>query len=268
MNREITRLIALLACAVALAACQLDITVDVVVDPDGTGQIAVTVLADQDVLDQLPTLIDDLVLDDVIEAGWSVDGPRVPDDGSGGLFLQMTHPFRSQGEATNLLQSLGPPFTQMELGRGTTGDVTTNQLSGRFVLNGFDDFADADLVASVGGQPFADEIAESGATPADSLNVRLQALLPGAIDSERTNVEPDANGILAWELPDDGSTALILAQSTQQPGEGQRWARPLSILVLAALVAWVSFMTIFIGYVIVARFRRARAYKHRHLGER
>ena len=268
MNREITRLIALLACAVVLAACQLNVTVDVVVDPDGTGQIAVTVLADQDVLDQLPTLIDDLVLDDVIEAGWSVDGPRVPDDGTGGLFLQMTHPFRSQGEATNLLQSLGPPFTQMELGRGTNGDVTTNQLSGRFVLNGFDDFADADLVASIGGQPFADEIAESGATPADSLNVRLQALLPGAIDSERTNVEPDANGILAWELPDDGSTALILAQSTQQPGKGQRWARPLSILVLAALVAWVSFMTIFIGYVTVARFRRARAHKHRHLGER
>ena len=137
MDRVITRLIALLACAVALAACQLDVTVDVVVDPDGTGQIAVTVLADQDVVDQLPTLIDDLVLDDVIEAGWSVDGPRAPDDGSGGLFLQMTHPFRSQGEATNLLQSLGPPFTQMELGRGTNDDITTNQLIGRLVLNGF-----------------------------------------------------------------------------------------------------------------------------------
>ena len=87
------------------------------------------------------------------------------------------------------------------------------------------------------------------------------------IESEQTNVEPDANGILTWELPDDGSTALILAQSTQQPGEGQRWARPLSIVALVALVAWVSFMTIFIGYVTVARFRRARAYKHRHLGE-
>ncbi len=267
MDRVIRRLIALLACAVVLAACQLDVTVDVVVESDGTGQIAVTVLADQDVVDQVPTLIDDLVLDDVIEAGWSIDGPRAPDGGSGGLFLQMTHPFRSQGEATNLLQSLGPPFTQMELGRGTNDDITTNQLIGRLVLNGFDDFADADLVASVGGQPFADEIAASGATPADSFNVTLQALLPGVIESEQTNVEPDANGILTWELPDDGSTALILAQSTQQPGEGQRWARPLSIVALVALVAWVSFMTIFIGYVTVARFRRARAYKHRHLGE-
>lgn len=267
MDRVITRLVALLVCALTLAACQLDVTVDVVVESDGTGLIAVTVHADQDVLDQVPTLVDDLVLDDVIEAGWSIDGPRAPDDGSGGLFLQMTHPFRSQGEATNLLQSLGPPFTQMELGRGTNGDITTNQLSGRLVLSGFDDFADADLVASVGGQPFADEIVASGATPADSFNVTLQALLPGVIESEQTNVEPDANGILTWELPDDGSVALILAQSTQEPGEGQRWARPLSILALIALVAWVSFMTIFIGYVTVARFRRARAYKHRHLGE-
>ena len=267
MDRVIRRLVALLGCAVALAACQVDVTVDVVVDPDGTGQIAVTVLADQDVLDQVPTLIDDIVLDDVIEAGWSIDGPREPDDGSGGLFLQMTHPFRSQDEATNLLQSLGPPFTQMELGRGTTGDITTNQLSGRLLLSGFEAFADADLVAAVGGQPFADQIAASGATPANSFDATLQALLPGVIESERTNVEPDANGILTWELPDDGSSALVMAQSTQQPGEGQRWARPLSVAALIALIAWVGFMTVFIGYVAVARFRRARAYKHRHLGD-
>ncbi len=267
MDRVIRRLVALLACTVALAACQVDVTVDVVVEPDGTGQIAVTVLADQAVLDQVPTLIDDLVLDDVIAAGWSIDGPRPPDDDTGGLFLQMTHPFRSQGEATNLLQSLGPPFTQMELGRGTNGDITTNQLSGRLVLSGFDAFADADLVAAVGGQPFAEQIAASGATPADSLDVTVQALLPGVIEGEQTNVEVDANGILVWELPADGSPALILAQSTQQPGEGQQWARPLSIAALIALVAWVGFMTIFIGYVTIARFRRARAYKHRHLGQ-
>lgn len=270
MDRVFRRLLALLACTIALAACQVDVTVDVVVDPDGTGQIAVTVLADQDVVDQVPTLMNDLVLDDVIEAGWSIDGPRPPteDEGDGGLFLQMTHPFRSQGEATNLLRSLGPPFTQMEFARGTSGDITTNQLSGRLVLSGFDAFSDADLVAAVGGEPFAEQIAASGATPAESFHVTLQALLPGVVEGEQTNVEPDAAGVLTWELPDDGSPALILAESTQQPGEGQQWARPLSIIALIALVAWVGFMTVFIGYVTVARFRRARAYKHRHLGER
>ncbi len=265
MDRVIRRLVALLACAIALTACQVDVTVDVVVEPDGTGLITVVVVADAEVLEAVPTLIDDLVLDDVIEAGWAVDGPNPNEDG--GLTIQMSHDFRSQGEATNLLQSLGPPFTQMELGRGTNGDITTNQLSGRLVLGGFEAFADADLVTAVGGQPFADQIAASGATPADSFDVTLRVLLPGVIEGEETNAEANDGGVLSWTLPTDGSPTLVLAQSTQQPGEGQRWARPLSVAALVALVAWVAFMTLFIGYVTVARFRRARAYKHRHLGE-
>jgi hypothetical protein len=263
----IRRLTALLALAIALTACQLDVVVDVVVDPDGTGQVAVTIVADQEILDQIPTLAEDLVLDDVIEAGWSIDGPRAPDDESGGLFLQMTHPFRSQGEATNLLQSLGPPFTQMEVGRGLNGDITTNQLRGRLVLvDGFNAFADADLVAAVGSQPFATQIAAAGATPEENMSVTVRALLPGILESETTNVEPNEGGILEWAVPLDGSTLQWQAQTTQQPGEGQRWARPLSIVALAALIGWVVFMGLFIIYVAVARSRRARAYKHRHLG--
>ena len=266
MANVIRRLMAFLALAVALTACQLDVTVDVVVDPDGVGQIAVTIVADQEILDQIPTLADDLVLDDVIEAGWSIDGPRAPDDGSGGLFLQMTHPFRSQGEATNLLQSLGPPFTQMEVGRGRNGDVTTNQLRGRLVLvDGFDSFADADLVAAVGSQPFAAQIAAAGATPEENMSVTVRASLPGVLKSDTTNVEPNQAGILEWAVPLDGTALQWQAETTQQPGEGQRWARPLSIAALVALVGWVAFMGLFIIYVAFARFRRARAYKHRHL---
>ncbi len=239
-------------------------TVDVVVDADGTGLITVVVVADAEVVAAVPTLAEDLVLDDAIVAGWSIDGPNATEDG--GLTLQMSHEFASQGEATNLLQSLGPPFAQMELARSTTGDITTNQLSGRLVLSGFDAFADADLVSAVGGQPFAEQIAASGATPADAFDVTFRALLPGVIVGEETNTDADEAGVLTWELPSDSTPALILAQSTQQPGEGQKWARPLSIAALIALVAWVAFMTVFIGYVTVARFRRARAYKHRHLG--
>jgi len=264
MAAVIRRLVALLACTIALAACQVDVTVDVVVEPDGTGLITVVVVADAEVVAAVPSLAEDLVLDDVVEAGWLIDGPNPTDDG--GLMVQMSHDFRSQGEATNLLQSLGPPFTQLELGRGTTGDVTTNQLSGRLVFGGFDAFADDDLVTAVGGQPFADQIAASGATPADSFSVTLRALLPGVIAGEETNASVNDGGVLVWELPTDGSSQVIQAQSTQEPGEGQRWARPLSVAALVALIAWVVFMTAFIGYVAVARFRRARAYKHRHLG--
>jgi hypothetical protein len=264
MTAVIRRLLALLACAVALTACQVDVTVDVVVEPDGTGLITVLIDADADVVAEIPTLADDLVLDDVIAAGWSIAGPTPTPEG--GLTLQMSHPFRSQGEATNLLQSLGPPLTQMEVGRGTNGDITTNRLSGRLVLiDGFNAFADDELVAAVGGQPFAEQIAANGATPQDSMSVTIRALLPGVLNSDATNVEPNDGGVLEWDVPLDGSVLQWQAETTQQPGEGQRWARPLSIAALVALIAWVAFMTLFITYVTIARFRRARRYKHRHV---
>ncbi len=264
MTPVVRRILALLACAVALTACQVDVTVDVVVEPDGTGLITVSVVADAEVRAQVPTLADDLVFDDVIAAGWSIDGPNPTD--AGGLELQMSHPFRSQGEATNLLQSLGPPFTSMELGRGTNGDITTNRLSGRLVLvDGFGSFADDDLVAAVGGQPFATQIAATDATPATSMSVTIRALLPGVINEDATNVEPNAGGVLEWAVPLDGTVLQWQAETTQRPGEGHRWARPVSIAALVALIAWVTFMTLFIGYVAIARWRRARRYRRRNL---
>lgn len=263
MAAVVRRILALLACAAALAACQVDVTVDIVVEPDGTGLITVVVVADADVVRQVPTLADDLVLDDVIAAGWSIDGPNPT--ASGGLELQMSHPFRSQGEATNLLQSLGPPFTAMELGRGTNGDVTTTRLSGRLVLvDGFGAFADDELVAAIGDEPFAAQLAASGATPETSMSVTLRALLPGVLNDDVTNVEPNDGGVLVWGVPLDGSVLQLQAETTQQPGEGQRWARPVSIVALVALVAWIVFMTLFIAYVAIARWRRARRYRRRH----
>jgi hypothetical protein len=259
----VQRIFALLACAIALAACQVDVEVDVVVEPDGTGFITVTATADAEVLAAVPSLADDLVLDDVVEAGWSIDGPTATEDG--GLTVVMSHPFRSQGEATNLLQSLGPPFNAMEIGRGTNGDITTNKLSGRLVLvNGFEAYADADLISAVGSVPFADQIAASGATPENSMSVVIRAQLPGVITDDATNADPNSDGLLEWVVPLDGSVLPWQAETTQQPGEGQQWARPLSIVALIALVAWVVFMTVFIGYVTAARWRRARGHKHRN----
>lgn len=263
MSHVIRRIFALLACAVALAACQVDVTVDVVVEPDGTGLITIGIVADAEVIAEVPTLVEDLVLDDVIAAGWSIDGPNPTDEG--GLSIAMSHPFRSQGEATNLLQSLGPPFNSLEVGRGTNGDVTSNRLSGRLVLvNGFEAFADPELIAAVGALPFGDQIAASGATPDSSMSVTIRALLPGELNQEATNVERNAGGVLEWAVPLDGSVLQWQAETTQQPGEGQEWARPLSIAALVALIAWVSFMVLFIGFVTIARWRRAHRYKRRN----
>ncbi len=260
----IRRLFVLVATTLALSACQVDVSVDVAVEPDGTGLITVIATADAELVAQVPSLANDLALDDVIAAGWSIDGPNPTADG--GLTMHMSHPFASATEATNLLQSLGPPFAQMDFSRSTTGDVTTTSLSGRMVLTSFDAFADSDLVEAVGSEPFAEQIAENGATPGESFTATLRVALPGELETDLTNVAPNDAGVLVWELPNDGTPTLIQAETRQAPGEGGRWARPLSIAVLVLLIAWVALMTVFIGYVAIARFRRARAYKHRHLG--
>ena len=255
------RVLALIACVVALAACQVDIDVDVVIEPDGSGTMRVTATADAEVIAIVPTIADELVLDDVEAAGWIVDGPTPTDDG--GLTVTMMHDFVSAEEATNLLRSLGPPFGQMTVQRGTTGDETTTQMTGLLGLtNGFETFADDDLVTAIGSIPFADEIAASEATPDTAMSVTIRATLPGEIVAENTTGTIDGNTV-EWVVPMDDSVENLRAESKQSPGDDRWWARPVSIAALVALVAWVAFMVFFIGYVSVARWRRARDYKHR-----
>lgn len=256
------RLLALLTSALALVACEVDVDVTVDLAPDGTGAITVVATADAEVVAAVPSLADDLVLDDIVQAGWVVEGPLPTPDG--GLTVSMTHTFLSAGEATNLLKSLGPPFNQMELGRGTTGDVTTNRLSGLLGLSdGFQSFADDELIAAVGSVPFAEQIATAGATPAENMSVTIRASLPGEVVPESTNGTVLDDGTLEWVVPLDGSIAEWQAETRQAPSEGGVWARPLSIAALVVLVAWVAFMVVFIGYVAFARWRRARAYRRR-----
>jgi hypothetical protein len=258
----VRRVFALFACALALAACRVDTAVDVVVEADGTGNIAVVTTADADVIAVVPTIADELATDDILAAGWQLDGPIPTADG--GLTLTISHDFASAEEATNLLNSLGPPFSQMSIQRTTAGDETTTQLSGLLGLsNGFESFADDDLIATVGSLPFADEIAASGETPESSMSVVIRAELPGVIDPERTNGTFLDDGRLEWAIPLDGEITEWRAVSVQAPGDDRWWARPLSILALIALIAWVGFMIVFIGYVAAARYRRARGYKRR-----
>ena len=153
------RVLSLLLGAVAvvvLAACKVDATVDVTIGPDGTGSVTVTAVADAEVVQQAPGLAGDLRFDDAKAAGWTVDGPTATPEG--GLRVVLTHPVTSAADATNVLNSLGPPFVGMKLDRVVTdgGDGATTTLSGQLALTGgFDAFADADLIAAIGGSPYA-----------------------------------------------------------------------------------------------------------------
>ena len=80
------------------------------VEADGTGTITLVATADADVVAAVPTLADELATDDIVAAGWAIDGPtRLPD---GGLTITLSHDFSSDVEATNLLDASGRRSTR------------------------------------------------------------------------------------------------------------------------------------------------------------
>ena len=261
---NLRRLALLVAGLFALAGCQLDVVAEVVVDPDGTGTITVTAEADGELVSEVPTLAEELVLDDIAAAGWVIDGPTPTPDG--GLLLVLTHDFEGKDEATNLLRSLGPPFNDPVIGRGQDGDSVTNTARANLGLpDGFATFADDELVSAVGDIPFASRFEAAGANPVNSVNATLVLTLPGELVEAETNAEVLDDGRLQWTIPMDGTILEASARSEQAPSAGGVWARPVATVALIVLVGWVAFMTLFIGYVTVARWRRARQYRRRAL---
>jgi hypothetical protein len=249
--------LAVCACATALVGCRLDVGVEMEVGADGTGTIAVQLDADRALVDEVPSIAEELATDDIVAAGWEIDGPTATPDG--GLTMTITHPFTSDTDATNLLNSIGPPFNEMALVRNTDGDDTTTRLSGLLGLSdGFASFADDDLVAAVGSVPFADRLAAAGATPEESMSVVFRVALPGDVDETESNGTVLDDGRLEWDVVLDGTIVDVRAISTQSPGDDRWWARPLSMIALVLLVAWVAFMVVFIGYVAWARRQRSR----------
>jgi hypothetical protein len=249
----VSRLLARAACAlgvVVLAGCRVDVTVDLVLGADGTGEVVVTATADAEVVERAPGLAEDLRFDDAAAAGWTIEDPTPTDDG--GLSVTLRHPVTSAAEATNLLASLGPPFNDVRVERTTDGDETTVTLSGGLDLaNGFESFADSELLAAAGGPPFADEL--DGITPAESMSVVLRADLPGEVD-ETTGQRRD--GALEWDAPLDGTSVDLATTTVQRPASGGSWARPLSVLALVLLLGWLAVAGAFL--VSVARIRRRR----------
>jgi hypothetical protein len=261
LRRTLLIVVGALALALITAGCRLEVAVSVVMEPDGTGTVTVVAVADAELVAQVDDLADALVFDDVVEGGWTIDGPT--ETGDGGLVATFTHPFSSAQELANVLNSVGPPYTDMLAGRATEGEQTANEIRGTLVLpDGFASFADADLVEAVGGGlPFADRFDATGATPQEAMSFTLAVNLPGEVITT-TGVETTPN-VFEWEAPLDGSSVEVVASTVQRPPEGGAWAGPLATAALVALVVWVALSTIFIVFVIIARRNKAKRRRHR-----
>lgn len=254
----------LVACSlVLLTACRLDVVVNVEMEPDGTGVVRVEAIADEELVAQVPDLVDDLRLDDAIENGWEVEGPTAGE--GGGLELVLTHSFSSAAELANVLTSIGPPLTQMAAARteGIDGQVV-NGINGVMVLpDGYQSFADAELIAAVGGLPFEEEIVASGVPIEDAFSFTYRVSLPGELESAETGTDV-GDGVIEWVAPLDGSAVDLYIATVQRPAdEGSSWAAPLATVSFIALIVWVVAAGAFIAFVAVARRSRRRRREQR-----
>lgn len=249
----VRRLVLVLGSLLALAACRVDVVVELTMRADGSGELTVVATADAEVVADAPGLAEDLRFDDAVAAGWVIEGPAATDEG--GLMATLRHEVTSAEDASNLLAGLGPPFADVRLARAASDGETTVSLSGSLHLAaGFDSFGDTDMLDAVGATPYAAEIAAAGATPSESMSFVFRADLPGAVESTTGRSE---GGALQWDARLDGSTQDLATRTVQRPTRGGSWARPLSWVALAALVVWVLLAVAFIAHVV--RVRRARA---------
>jgi hypothetical protein len=247
------RLGALLVAVAALTACRLDVGVSTTVNPDGTGEVVVVGTVDKDVVDRVPGLAGGLVLDDATAAGWVVEGPTATE--TGGLAVTLQHPYATVQEAANLINSLGPPFTNIAFERSASDEEVAVAVSGVLTLPGgtWDAFGDQALITATGGTPFAAQLDESGATPAQSMSVELSVRLPG--DVEQSNGDT-RDGAVVWTAPLDGSSLDVSARSVLRAGGDSGWAGPLGTVALVLLIVWLIVGIVLVVLVVRARNRR------------
>lgn len=259
MIHRLRTILGLLVLTVMGTACTVDLSVDVAMNADGSGTVTVTATADPDVVAQAPNLADDLQLDDVKAAGWSVQGPT-PTPG-GGLQLVLAHPFATPAEGTAILAGLnGPsgPLNAITLTRTRSKRTTTFSLSGTLqIVGALDAFSDADLFAALGGTPYSAQIAAAGAQPGQAVTVHFQASLPGKVqNSTATAGSASAPAGLSWTVPIDATAVDVATVSTLEDAENV-WASPLATGAMIAFIAWIVVAAGFIVYVVLARRRRA-----------
>ena len=231
------RLVALLA-LVLVAACQMDVEVGIDVESDGAGQVRVGVALDEEAARQVPQLADQLEVDDLVAAGWTVTGPAVEKDGR--TWVRATKPFATPEEAASVLEQVsGPdgPFHDFRIDRSRSFWAETWHLVGGVDLTGgLAGFSDDALRQRLDGASFgatdAELVRRAGQPLAQAVRFRVEASLPGAVTS---NGPVDVDGRAVWQ-PVLGEKTTLVARSRALDG---RRTAALTVVALAGIALLV-----------------------------
>ena len=248
LRRSILTALSLLV-VVGVSACQVRTTVTLDVAEDGSGTVAVAVDLDADAVAQLPDLDGDGVSDaadlaalvrddDLVAAGWTVEGPEAGDDGS--VRLQATRSFGTPAEADRVLAELtGPsgPLRDLHVTRSESFGRTRFRFEGTADLSGgLEAFGDEGLAAALEGEALGEDAA--------AIEERLDRPLAETFTLEVTAVL--AGRSTSWS-PRLGDAPLDMRSDSTRYDWPVLGLALVSVLCLGALVA-----------LLVARVLRSR----------
>lgn len=226
-----------------VTACQVDAAVDVVVNEDGSGIVAVTLAFDAEVVAEAPELLDGLRIEDLVAAAWAVEGPRPTE--SGGMVITATKPFATADDLASVLDEIAGPselFSAFAVQRQRSFARTTYTVTGRIdPAVRIESFSDDDLVGFLGqplGRPLVELEERAGRPLSETLTLRFTVTLPDSVES--TTGDADGNTV-TWTLtPGDPLPTDVTATSSVEDQTPRVWAA-VALVALALLVTLVLF---------------------------
>ena len=253
---RVTRAVAFVAACVLLVSCRVDTDVSLEVSPNGSGKVSVTVTADAAVVKAAPTLKSDVRADDLVAAGWEMNGPEETKDG--GLTVTFSHGFATPAEATVLLSQVnGPrgPLKNLVLERTGKDSNSTFTLTGTLEVNGgLEAFADDAAIKLLDGAPYEDQVRNSGLDLGKIVAIRFAAGMPGKVIDTTGTVE---GSTITWRVPTDG-TPTDVATTTNNVDIASNVARVAKWLVGLLAAVWVAGTLVLVAMVAARRARTRR----------
>ena len=225
--------LALLLCS----ACQVTIAVGIDAKQNGSGVVRAGVGLDDDALHQIPDLAQQLRVDDLKKAGWTIVGPRKEHDNR--TWVRATKAFANPAGAAKAMTELnGPngPFKGFHLKVEHEFLRTKSSFSGTVDRVGAKGLADQRLQQQLGGSGVDTNVLEQQLNQLIDRTLRTEVVLylPGSISS---NAPTEISGGVLWH-PKAGEQAHLTASSTAWNLRPIIFGAIAVVLAVAAIVVW------------------------------
>lgn len=232
-----------------LSACQVDTTVRIAVEDNGSGTVGLRTVLDAEAANELGAdPVAAISVDDLRNAGWEVSMRRVE---GGGVQVDASKPFSNPRRLGSVIDELsGPagPLRDWSLSVDSGFATATYRLGGTVELTGsLDQFSDAEVAAALDG--FAtgrspDELAAALAAHPDGVTLRVETELPAEITAatgaDRSDDEPETASA-RWVLGDGKpTTAHVRVDASERSQTPVVWMAGGAVAVLAAVAVALS----------------------------